>query len=269
MAWFRARARAELIPIRGAPRYQPVTDGERPVTRHDAGALQTLVPAGAAHPRRRAGDLRLPATGRTSGAWWRPSSTSTRCAAFDAPRSSTRCAGVEPMGPQRDPWAKLGGQLATGSGKTKMMSLLIAWAYLNAVCEPDNALGLGRHAILIAPGPVREGPPAPGLRPPSDGRPCSGPIRWCPRSWRRSGTSRSTTPITCPRAARPRRGRAGGDQLPPAPPHRARICRAARSINCRSGKSDSLSAGRDPEKLEAVKSPLIERFARLAAASSS
>ncbi len=51
-------------------------------------------------------------------------------------------AGVEPLGPQRDPWAKLGGQLATGSGKTKMMSLLIAWAYLNAVLragEPRSA----------------------------------------------------------------------------------------------------------------------------------
>ena len=32
--------------------------------------------------------------------------------------------GTDPLEPQRDPWAKLGGQLATGSGKTKMMSLL-------------------------------------------------------------------------------------------------------------------------------------------------
>ena len=56
------------------------------------------------------------------------------------------------MGPQRDPWPKLGGQLATGSGKTKMMSLIIAWSYLNAVCEGDEHLGLGRHCILIAPG---------------------------------------------------------------------------------------------------------------------
>lgn len=63
-----------------------------------------------------------------------------------------RLAGVDPMGAQRDPWAKLGGQLATGSGKTKMMSLIIAWSYLNAVCEPESQLGLGRHAILIAPG---------------------------------------------------------------------------------------------------------------------
>ncbi len=61
-------------------------------------------------------------------------------------------AGMESLGPQRDPWAKLGGQLATGSGKTKMMSLLIAWSHLNALCEPGSPLGLGRQAILIAPG---------------------------------------------------------------------------------------------------------------------
>jgi hypothetical protein len=57
--------------------------------------------------------------------------------------------GVDPLEPQRDPWAKLGGQLATGSGKTKMMSLLIAWAYLNAVLESENTLGFGRHTIRI------------------------------------------------------------------------------------------------------------------------
>ena len=66
--------------------------------------------------------------------------------------SSTRWRASSPLSPQRDPWAKLGGQLATGSGKTKMMSLLIAWAYLNAVREPDSGLGFGRHSVLIAPG---------------------------------------------------------------------------------------------------------------------
>src|SRR5439155_13013550 len=46
-----------------------------------------------------------------------------------------RLAGKDPIQPQRDAWAKLGGQLATVSGKTKMMSLIIAWSYLNAICE--------------------------------------------------------------------------------------------------------------------------------------
>jgi type III restriction enzyme len=61
-------------------------------------------------------------------------------------------AGIEKLGEQRDPWTKIGGQLATGAGKTKTMSLIIAWSYLNAVCEPKNRLGIGRHAIIIAPG---------------------------------------------------------------------------------------------------------------------
>jgi type III restriction enzyme len=53
--------------------------------------------------------------------------------------------------PQRDSWSKLGAQLATGSGKTKIMSLIFAWSYLNAVIEGDKHLGIGRHSVLIAP----------------------------------------------------------------------------------------------------------------------
>ena len=32
---------------------------------------------------------------------------------------------------QKAPWAKIGLQLATGSGKTKVMSLLMTWAHLH------------------------------------------------------------------------------------------------------------------------------------------
>lgn len=53
--------------------------------------------------------------------------------------------------PQRDSWTKLGAQLATGSGKTKIMSLILAWSYLNAVIEGEKHLGVGKHSILIAP----------------------------------------------------------------------------------------------------------------------
>jgi type III restriction enzyme len=63
-----------------------------------------------------------------------------------------RLVGEEPLTTQRDPWTKLGGQLATGSGKTKMMSLVIAWSYLNAKLEGPQHLGLGQHALLVAPG---------------------------------------------------------------------------------------------------------------------
>lgn len=51
-----------------------------------------------------------------------------------------------------DPWPKLGGQLATGSGKTKMMSLLVAWTVLNATREGPGHLGIGPQVIVIAPG---------------------------------------------------------------------------------------------------------------------
>lgn len=53
--------------------------------------------------------------------------------------------------PQRDQWTKLGAQLATGSGKTKVMGLVIAWSYLNAVIEGGKHLGIGKHSMVIAP----------------------------------------------------------------------------------------------------------------------
>lgn len=55
------------------------------------------------------------------------------------------------MVPQRDPWTKLGAQLATGSGKTKIMGLVIAWNYFNAVIEGEKHLGIGKHSVVIAP----------------------------------------------------------------------------------------------------------------------
>lgn len=59
--------------------------------------------------------------------------------------------GTDMITPQRDPWTKLGAQLATGSGKTKIMSLAIAWSYLNAVIEGEKHLGIGKHSLIIAP----------------------------------------------------------------------------------------------------------------------
>src|SRR3990167_9529740 len=51
--------------------------------------------------------------------------------------------------PQRDEWTKLGAQLATGSGKTKIMSMVIAWGYLNSVIEREEHLGIGKHSVVI------------------------------------------------------------------------------------------------------------------------
>jgi len=59
--------------------------------------------------------------------------------------------GLDMITPQRDPWAKLGAQLATGSGKTKIMGLAIAWSYFNAVIEGEKHLGIGKHSLVIAP----------------------------------------------------------------------------------------------------------------------
>jgi type III restriction enzyme len=50
---------------------------------------------------------------------------------------------------QRDPWPKLGLQLATGAGKTKVASLLISWAHLHWALETD--LGFGNTQLVIAP----------------------------------------------------------------------------------------------------------------------
>ena len=50
---------------------------------------------------------------------------------------------------QRDPWPKLGLQLATGAGKTKVLSLLITWAHLHWALDTD--LGFGNTQLLLAP----------------------------------------------------------------------------------------------------------------------
>ena len=53
---------------------------------------------------------------------------------------------------QKAPWAKLGLQMATGSGKTKVMSLLMVWAHLHwQMGDGDNALGFGNTQLLLAP----------------------------------------------------------------------------------------------------------------------
>ena len=53
---------------------------------------------------------------------------------------------------QKAPWAKIGLQMATGSGKTKVMSLLMVWALLHwQMGDGDNALGFGNTQLLLAP----------------------------------------------------------------------------------------------------------------------
>lgn len=171
-----------------------------------------------------------------------------------------RFTGIAPMGPQRDPWSKLGGQLATGSGKTKMMSLLIAWSYLNAVCEPDSQLGLGRHAIVIAPGLFVKDRLLQDFAPPDH----DVSVFWgdpvIPPELERFWDLKVYDAATCPRQLDPDDGalivtnyhqllRSREDLEKPL------IAEEDRQIQI-------LFSDPDPDKLEAVRSPLIDRFAK-------
>lgn len=170
-------------------------------------------------------------------------------------------AGVDPLVAQRDPWAKLGGQLATGSGKTKMMSLIIAWAYLNAVREPQSGLGFGRHSVLIAPGLfVRD-------RLCQDFDPAGGKasVFWSdpviPTEFEPVWNLKVYTPDTCPRELDPSEG-----ALVITNYHQLLRTRddapEMRSYITGDRQLDLLFQDGDPDRLEALQSPLIERFRR-------
>ncbi len=51
--------------------------------------------------------------------------------------------------PELDQWAKYAFKMATGSGKTKVMSLVIVWSYFHALRESDSQMA--RHFVAIAP----------------------------------------------------------------------------------------------------------------------
>ena len=51
--------------------------------------------------------------------------------------------------PEEDRWPKDCCKMATGSGKTKVMSLAIVWSYFHSLYEPDS--DLARHFVVIAP----------------------------------------------------------------------------------------------------------------------
>lgn len=166
---------------------------------------------------------------------------------------------VEALGPQRDPWTKLGGQLATGSGKTKMMSLLIAWAYLNAVREGEKHLGIGRHSVLIAPGLFVRDRLCSDFSP-LDRSPSvffTDPV--VPPEFDREWDLKVYSPATCPLRLDPDEGaliitnyhqllrtRADGPDLSVlSEPER---------------QTELLFESGDPERLEAISTPLVERF---------
>ena len=53
------------------------------------------------------------------------------------------------VNPEEDRWARYAFKLATGAGKTKVMSLAIVWSYFHAQRESDSPLA--RHFVVVAP----------------------------------------------------------------------------------------------------------------------
>ncbi len=51
--------------------------------------------------------------------------------------------------PEQDRWAKYCAKIATGAGKTKIMSLAIVWSYFHSLYESNSCLA--RHFVIIAP----------------------------------------------------------------------------------------------------------------------
>lgn len=171
-----------------------------------------------------------------------------------------RLGGVEPIDKQRDPWPKLGGQLATGSGKTKMMSLLIAWGYLNAVLEGEEHLGIGRHSILIAPGLFVKDRLLQDFAPPQHGTSVFLADPVVPPELTRAWDLRVYDPDTCPRKLDPAEGAlvvTNYHQL-----LRVREDDPANTLAPAERQIQLLFQADDPQKLEAVRAPLIERFGR-------
>ncbi|BCW94666.1 MAG: type III restriction endonuclease subunit R [Fimbriimonadales bacterium] len=53
------------------------------------------------------------------------------------------------ISPREDRWSKYCCKIATGGGKTKVMSLAIVWSYFHSLYEPNS--DLARHFVVIAP----------------------------------------------------------------------------------------------------------------------
>jgi type III restriction enzyme len=54
------------------------------------------------------------------------------------------------ISPDEDQWSRYAFKVATGAGKTKIMSLVIVWSYFHAIRESDSPMA--KHFVMIAPG---------------------------------------------------------------------------------------------------------------------
>ena len=170
-----------------------------------------------------------------------------------------RMAGADPIGDQHDPWAKFGAQMATGSGKTKIMSLVIAWAYLNALHEPGagSGLGFGRHSLVVAPNLFVRDRLFMDFNPPH-GAPS---VFWAdpviPPEFERDWELRVYDPVTCPLKLDPNQGALVVTNF-------HQLLRTQESLDLPdetlARQMNLLFAEGDPAKLEAAQTPLLERF---------
>lgn len=172
-----------------------------------------------------------------------------------------KLAGVEPLGPQHDPWTKVGGQLATGSGKTKMMSLIVAWAYLNALCERESRLGFGRHSLLIAPGLFVRDRLLQDFAPAGDGVSVFASDPVVPPAFESMWNLKVYEPANCPLKLDPDEG-----ALVVTNYHQLlRTREQAPDMTFKRWEQrqiDLLFDGQEPQRLEAIQTPLLERFSR-------
>ncbi len=241
-----------------APRYQPTADGERPISDTTMHLLQ--------HWFRHEPHLLHAKRGAFAFKYWphQRRLVETFIYLYEA-RGIRRTeelyglAGVEALGPQRDPWAKLGGQLATGSGKTKMMSLLIAWSYLNAVCEGDDHLGMGPHSILIAPNLFVKDRLLQDFSPPYGDTSVFLGDPVVPPAFDQVWNLKVYDPTTCPRMLEPSEG-----ALVVTNYHQLlrESEEAPTLLQWEQNQMDLLFHAGEPDRLEAVSTPLLDRFAR-------
>jgi type III restriction enzyme len=85
-------------------------------------------------------------------------------AEFSGADSEREALGVSP---DEDAWARYAFKIATGAGKTKIMSLVIAWSYFHSYYEADSELA--RDFVVIAPGVTVFERLKEDFRPPSGG----------------------------------------------------------------------------------------------------
>ena len=66
---------------------------------------------------------------------------------FGGPDAEIAALGISP---DEDLWSRYAFKIATGAGKTKVMSLAIVWSYFHALRESDSPMA--RHFLVVAPG---------------------------------------------------------------------------------------------------------------------